>query len=70
LRAQLGRQGLAEIVGLEHRADLDLAFLVVRIGAALDPVDRFLQRGDFPEPVAGDEFLGLGRRAVNWSAAG
>ena len=42
-----------------------LAFFVARIGAVFDPVDRYLQRGGLPEPVAGDQFLGLGERAVN-----
>jgi hypothetical protein len=28
-------------------------------------VDRFLQRGDLPEPVADDQFVGLGERPIN-----
>jgi hypothetical protein len=52
LRAQFGRQGLAEIAGLEHRADLDFALFVVRIGAALDPVDRCPSGDSVAEPAS------------------
>ena len=34
-------------------------------GAALEPLDRLVHRLDLPDPVAGDELLGLGERAVD-----
>src|SRR4051812_38313388 len=52
LRTQLRRERLAEILGLEDLADLDLGVAQHRIGTALDPVDRLLQRRAGPQPVA------------------
>src|SRR5688500_517106 len=57
LLPQLGRKGLAEIVGFEHRANLDLALRKLPEGAALHPVDRLLHRFDLPQPKAGDQLL-------------
>ena len=65
LLAQLGCEILAEILRFEDLADLDLAVLAMRVGAALDPFDRLLQRLALPEPEAGDQFLRLGERPVD-----
>ena len=65
LFAQLRRELRAEIFGLEHRPDFHLGLLVVRVRASLQPLDGFVHRLDLPQPVAGDEFLGLGERAVD-----
>ena len=48
-----------------------------RVGAALDPFDRLVERAHLPDPVAGDQLLGLGERSVddrrlvpeNWTRA-
>ena len=67
LIGELRRQRLAEISGLEHRADFDLARAWHRIGAALHP--RALGHVlDLPEPEAGDQLAGLGKGAVNGAA--
>ena len=55
----------AEIFRLEYLANLDLAVLVVRVGAAFDPLDRLFFGRDFPQPEPGDQLLGLGKRSVN-----
>jgi hypothetical protein len=56
----------AEIVGLEHLANLDLGITVREwIGTALDPLDCFLQRLHLEEPEAGDQLLGFGEGAVD-----
>src|SRR5690606_31848892 len=66
LGAQLGREFLAEVLGLEHRADLDLGLLAGhRIRAAPDPLERLLHRLDLPDPEAGDQLLGLGEGPVD-----
>src|SRR5438105_12788518 len=53
LLAQLGRELGAEVLGLEHLADLDLGLGARhRVGAALDPLDRLLLRLHLPEPEA------------------
>src|SRR3954453_6491084 len=62
LRAQLGGELGPEVGRLEDAADLDLAGLVVRVRAALDPLDRLVHRLDLPDPEAGDQLLGLGKR--------
>src|SRR5438067_2894200 len=62
LRAQLRRELLAEVLGLEDRPDLDFGPAVER--RALEPLDRLVDRLHAPHPVAGDELLGLGERAV------
>src|SRR5215217_4830912 len=69
LVAELRRQRLAEISGLEHRPDFDLARAGHRIGAALYPRDCLGHVLDLPEPETGDQLAGLGKRAVNDGAA-
>ena len=64
----LGRELGAEVLGLEHLADLDLRVLQHRVGAALDPLDRLVLRAHLPQPEAGDQLLGLGERAVDHGA--
>src|SRR5882724_6159062 len=59
---------LSEILVREERADLDVGCLVVRIGAALQPFHRFLHRLDLPQPIAGDQLLGLGEGPINHGA--
>src|SRR6266480_4708183 len=61
--AQLRRQLLAEVVGLEDLAQLDLDAAVER--RSLEPLDRLLARRALPDPVAGDDLLGLGERTVD-----
>src|SRR3954471_4721532 len=69
LLAQLGRELGAEVLGLEHLADLDLGLGAGhRVGAALDPLDRLFLRLHLPEPEAGDQLLRLGERAVGDNA--
>jgi hypothetical protein len=59
LPAQFRRKLGAEIFRLEKWANLDLAILVVRIGAALDPLDRLF----FGTCTA----IASSRRSVLWS---
>src|SRR6266508_4890231 len=63
LRAELGRELLAEVVGLEHRPDLDLGAAVE--GRALQPLHGLLHVLHLPQPEAGDQLLGLGERPVD-----
>src|SRR5688572_14444777 len=66
LRAQLRRELLAEVVGLEDRSNLELRlFTRHRIRTATYPLDRLVHRLHLPQPEAGDELLRLGERAVN-----
>src|SRR5436305_13545303 len=58
LRGEFG----AEVLRLEDLADLDL--LVLERGA-LEPLDRLVLRLHPPDPVAGDQLLGLGEGAVD-----
>ena len=58
-----GVSRVAEVLGLEHRANGHLDATVE--GRALDPLDRLLHRLHLPDPVAGDELLGLGERPVD-----
>src|SRR5262245_26454462 len=60
-RGELG----PEVGRLEQRADFDFALLLHRVGAALDPVDGLGQRFHVPQPVSGDQLLGLGKRAID-----
>src|SRR5262245_47510178 len=53
LLTQLGREGLAEILGREHLADLDLRAGIER--RALHPGDRLIERGRLDQPEAGDQ---------------
>src|SRR3954471_3995474 len=68
LLAQLGGELLAEVLGLEDLADLDLRLGLHRVGAALDPLDRLFERLDLDDPEARDELLRLGERAVDDAA--
>src|SRR5437867_6789824 len=67
LLAQLGREILAEVLGLEHLTDLDDAVTILeRVdGNSLRPLDRFLLGARLPEPESGDELFGLTEGAVD-----
>src|SRR4249920_2900078 len=66
LCAKLGRKFGAEIFRFEDLADLDLGRAALeQRGAALHPLDRFVERFDLDDPEAGDELLRLRERAVN-----
>src|SRR3546814_199854 len=62
LRAQFRRHLPGEVVHLEHPAQLDFGAAVER--RALQPFNRFLLRADLPDPVAGNQFLGLGKWSI------
>src|SRR5262245_52566413 len=64
----LDRFAHAKVLQLEHLPDLDLADLVVGIGAAPDPFDGFSKGLALQYPVTGDEFVGLGEGAVDHGA--
>src|ERR1035438_6206497 len=64
LLAEVRREGLAEIFGLEDRPNLDHRLAGMRIGAALQPFDRLVDGFDLPQPKPGDQFLGLRERTV------
>src|SRR3712207_3551072 len=68
LLAQLGGELLAEVLGLEDRAQLEEGLALHRVRAALGPLDGLLHRPDLPQPEPGDELLGLGERAVDGAA--
>src|SRR5581483_3163130 len=59
-----------EIVRLEKLADLNFAFLALSMGRrdALSPFNGLFPGLRLNDPVSGDEFLGLGKRAVDDSA--
>src|SRR5262245_36811617 len=63
LRAQLRRELLAKILGLEDLPELDLGPAVER--RLLEPFNRLVHRLHLPEPEAGDEFLRLGEGPVD-----
>src|SRR5690606_27616420 len=66
LLAQLGREFLAEILGLVDRPDLEDALLARhRVRALARPLERLVHGLDLPEPEARDELLRLGERAVD-----
>src|SRR4051794_10242348 len=68
LLAQLGRECLAEVLGLEDLTELDrraLALTRTGPGHALHPLDRLLLRLHLDDPEAGDQLLGLGERPVS-----
>src|SRR5215217_5999884 len=62
------RRAVAEILQLEELAELDLAVPLIRIGAALHPLDRLGLVLDLDDPVAGDQLLGLGEWPVDHGA--
>src|ERR1044072_7494500 len=61
-------RALAEVLELEELAQLDLAVLVVWVGAGHHPFDGLCLRLDLDDPVAGDQFLGFGKRPVDHAA--
>src|SRR3954468_12112691 len=68
LRAELGRELLAEVLGLEDRPDFDFRPAAER--CALQPLDRFVHRLDVPQPEAGDQLLRFSERSVDHRAFG
>src|SRR4051794_27014595 len=67
LLAELRRELVAEVLGLEDLADLDVGALSLprtRTRHPLHPLDRLFLRLDLDDPEAGDQLLGLGERAV------
>src|SRR5687768_16591403 len=66
----LGCVVLAEIGGLEYRADLDLRLLAGRVRAPLHPLDGLVERLHLEEPEAGDDLLRFGERPVDDRALG
>src|SRR4051812_30766481 len=65
LLPQLGRELLAKVLGLEDWPNLDLGLATHRVGTALDPLDRLVERLYLPDPVAGDQFLRLHKGTVD-----
>src|SRR5918996_4092422 len=57
LLPQLGCKAVAEVLGLEHLADLDLGLAGHGIGATLRPCDRLVQGTRLDEPEAGDQLV-------------
>jgi hypothetical protein len=57
---ELGCHRFTEILGSEDGADFDIRIRQHGVRAALDPLDRLLDRPDLPDPKAGDQFLRLG----------
>src|SRR6266487_5406277 len=72
LLPELGRERLAEVLRLEHLANLDLDLLTVGVGTieggALEPLDRLFLRLHLPQPEAGHQLLGLCERSVDHGA--
>src|SRR5687768_7886046 len=60
LLANLGRRRLAEVLELEHLADLHL--LAARERRPLDPLEGLVARAHLPDPEACHQLLGLGER--------
>jgi hypothetical protein len=65
LFSELRRHLSAEIFHLEDLPNLDLRILVMRVGAALDPLDRFFLRLHPPDPKTANQLLGLGKPPVD-----
>jgi hypothetical protein len=66
LLAQLGRQLLAEVVGLEDGPQLDDPVRAGRVARdPLRPFECLLDRLHLPDPVAGEQLLRLGERPVD-----
>src|SRR3954462_597918 len=61
LLTQLGRERLAEVLGLDELTQLDLA---VAEGGSLQPLDRLLPGLHLPDPVPGADLLRLAERSV------
>src|SRR5690606_31930226 len=68
LAVMLDALALAEILEFEHLADLKFALALVRVGAALHPLDGFRLRLDVDDPVAGDVLLRFRERPVDHRA--
>src|SRR5688572_4509586 len=69
LRPQLGRELGAEVLRLEHLANLDLRLGAGGgVGRALEPLDGLGERLHLDQPEAGDELLGLGEGPVDHRA--
>src|SRR5512133_1296620 len=66
LLPELRRKLRPEVLGLEHLAQLDLAFALVRVGRTLDPLDGLFLGPDLQQPEARDQLLGLGERPVHY----
>src|ERR1051326_4923592 len=64
--AHLGRERIAEVLGLEDLADLYLAVFAIGMGAAPVPFDRLFRRLLLIPPEARDQLFGLGKRAVDY----
>src|SRR5262245_40654927 len=65
LLAELGRELGAEVVGLEHLPNLDLALLAGhRVGRALHPLDGLFLGARLDQPEPRDQLLGLAERTV------
>src|SRR5437763_11238949 len=67
LRLELRRQVGAEVLRLEHAADLDLLVALLERRAP-DPLDGLLHGLHLPQPEAADQLLGLGERAIDHAA--
>src|SRR5215469_601459 len=63
LLLQLRRQVLAKVGCLKHPPDFDLLSPVER--RPLQPLHRLFHRPHLPQPVPGNQFLGLGKGPVN-----
>src|SRR5882762_1398002 len=68
LLPQLGRELGAEVLRLEHLADLDLGLSSEGIGAAPDPFDRLRLGLHLPKPETGDQLFRLGEGPVDHGA--
>src|SRR5262245_39782334 len=65
LLTQFGRELRAEVLGLEDRAQVDVALLE---RGALQPLDGLVHVAHLPDPEAGDQFLRLRERPVDHRA--
>src|SRR5580698_787649 len=57
--------GHLEVAHLEERADFEVALFIVRVRAALHPLDALLEGSRLQDPIARDELLRLGEGAVD-----
>src|SRR5882762_8189796 len=68
LLSELGRELGAEVLRLEHLADLDFGLSLEGIGTALDPFDRLRLGLHLPQPETGDQLFRLGEGPVDHGA--
>src|SRR5262249_37626613 len=61
-----GSEILTEIGSFKYRPNLDFRAAIER--GALEPFDRLLDRSHLPHPVAGNQFLALGERPVDYGS--